>query len=125
VKFIQNTLGVAQSICYNGSNNPDSCQNGPSIIYAWDFPSANPSASSFKGNTTTTYSVAGTYQATLKITDDIGYCSKTETITIGVSLPRWEEIIPFIFKPIEKIFNLVQNSHINFSFLASLMTNFF
>ncbi|MDO8265202.1 MAG: DUF2341 domain-containing protein [Candidatus Parcubacteria bacterium] len=102
VRLIQNTPGVAQSICYDAFNSPYSCQDGSQISYAWDFPSANPSASAIKGNTTTTYSALGTYQATLKITDTSlpgadNYCSKPRTINIGVSFPRWQEIIPNFF----------------------------
>ena len=102
VKFIQDGLdfNTDRSLCYSGLEGL--CQSKASVRYQWDFQSDSivdcdsnikPAC---KGNATTTYSAAGTYNVTLTITDlDVGSCSKTKTVTIGPSLPNWYEVPPF------------------------------
>lgn len=67
--------------------------------WAWDFESDGTSDSTLQ-NPTHTYLVLGSFQVTLRSSDDVGSCTTPEagnpkSITIGVSLPTWEEISPF------------------------------
>jgi len=130
VKFIQNTPGVAQSICYDASNNAYSCQNGGApISYEWDFVYTDPLSadSSTKGDVKYTYSTLGAYQAALRITDASlpGSCTKQKSINVLISLPNWREIIPIIFNSLDKIIQMVQNIPIRFSSMASFVVNSF
>ena len=95
VKFIQDGLDFITdlSLCYSGGEGLCQSKPTPPTSYSWDF--GNGQSSSYKGNATTTYSAAGTYNVTLTITDDVGFCSKTKTVTIGPSLPNWYEVPPF------------------------------
>jgi hypothetical protein len=93
VKFIQDGSDFITdlSLCYSGGEGL--CQNKINTTYSWNFGNGN--TSPYKGNATTAYSAAGTYNVTLTITDDVGSCTKTKAVTIGPSLPNWIEVPPF------------------------------
>jgi PKD repeat protein len=62
--------------------------------WAWDFESNNSVDSSLQ-NPTHAYAIPGLYQVTLQSSDDVGSCATVKSLTIGVSLPEWQEISPF------------------------------
>ena len=92
VTFIQDGLdsNTNRSLCYSGGE--DLCQSKLTTTYFWDF--GNGQTSPYKGNATTTYSAAGSYDVTLTIIDDVGSCTKPKTVTVGFPLPEWKEVPP-------------------------------
>ncbi len=67
----------------SGSSDPD----GGTLSYAWDLDADGAHDDSAAVRPTWTYSEAGTYVASLKVTDAAG-TSDTDTVTIGVGRPR-------------------------------------
>jgi hypothetical protein len=82
------------STCYDINNNPISC-SGKSFL--WTFPSETEFAtgsSATSENPRVKFLSPGSYSVTLKITDDVGSCSQTKEINVGIQLPRWREVAP-------------------------------
>jgi len=81
------------SDCYNISNNRISC---PSNSFLWIFPD---DIEFSKGDTASRnpevkFNSSGPQDVSLRITDDVGSCSLTQPINIGISLPQWQEVSP-------------------------------
>ena len=64
--------------------------NDPNYSYSWDF--GNTQTSTERNPGTITYDAAGTFEATLTVTDNIG-CSKDSTIIINIGSPSIDIII--------------------------------
>lgn len=91
---------IDSSKCYSAPINAEyDCKNGALTQYAWDFDYDSSAGfttdSTIKGNATTSYAAAGTYNIALRITDDICVCTKIFSIGIGLALPKWIEIPPY------------------------------
>ena len=65
--------------------------NQPNFSYAWDF--GNGQTSTDRNPGTITYDDAGTFNATLTVTDDLG-CSKDSTIIINIGGPLVDIVVP-------------------------------
>lgn len=94
------------SKCYSYPGNVEyNCKDGAAIQYDWDFDYIEAEGftvdSTVKGNATTTYSEARSYEARLRITDNSlspsGICTGRGDSPVGTSLPlpEWKEIPPF------------------------------
>jgi PKD repeat protein len=75
---------LAVQFSSDGSNDPD----GSIVTYAWDF---DDGGSSSDANPAHTYSDAGTYNATLTVTDDDG-ASQSDTVVITVTGASQDEL---------------------------------
>jgi len=82
------------SKCYSVGNLEYDCKTNPSNQYQWDFTDDGIIDKWDRGNTTTTYPTKGTYIAKLIITNDVGNCTTTRQVRVGLPLPEWKEIIP-------------------------------
>jgi PKD repeat protein len=77
---------IGQPISFDGSDSSD--PDSPIILYEWDFESDGVfDASSGSPTATHTYSAAGTYTATLRVTDDTGLTS-TDTASVVIRPPN-------------------------------------
>jgi len=75
------TVSTGGSVSFAGSgNDPD----GTIAAYSWSFPGGNPASSSVAAPGNVTYASAGTYTATLTVTDNGGLSSAPATRTITV-----------------------------------------
>lgn len=71
------------------------CYNATCVEWYWTFENGNP-ANSTKKNPPVTFSITGSNNVTLKVTDSYGFwCRKEKTITSQLPLPEWKEIAPF------------------------------
>ena len=75
------TVNPGDTVAFSGSG---SDSDGTIASYAWTFPGGSP-ASSANPSPTVTYSTPGTYQASLKVTDNGGLTSAAVTRTITVA----------------------------------------
>ena len=77
------TITAGQSVFFSGSgNDPD----GSISAYSWTFPGGSPSTGSVASPGTVTYASAGTFKATLTVTDNANLSDPnppTRTITVG------------------------------------------
>ena len=76
------TIAAGQSVTYAGSG---VAHGGTITGYSWSFPGGNPSTSKVANPGSVVYSTAGTYQATLTVTDSLGRTDPnppTRTITV-------------------------------------------
>jgi hypothetical protein len=65
---------------------------GSSPSYAWNFGANAVPQTSTSTNATTTFTIGGSRNVTLTITDSIGSCSLTKPVSATLPLPWWEEI---------------------------------
>jgi PKD repeat protein len=78
------TINTGDVVAFSGSgSDPD----GTITSYAWTFPGGSPASSAVAAPGNVTYSTAGSYTATFKVTDNGGLSSSTQTRTITVSAP--------------------------------------
>jgi hypothetical protein len=76
------TINAGQSVSFSGTGtDPD----GTISAYSWTFPGGNPSSSSLATPGNVTYAVAGSYTASLTVTDNAGNVSPAATRTITVT----------------------------------------
>jgi PKD repeat protein len=78
------TAPLSVQFSSDGSNDPD----GSIVAYAWDF---GDGGSSSEANPSHTYNAAGTYQASLTVTDDDG-TSQGDTVVITVTGATQDEL---------------------------------
>jgi hypothetical protein len=82
-----------QTACYPSGSK---CSAAASASYFWDF--GNGSTSNYEGSTSTKYDTTGQKSVSLTITDSslspAAVCTRTNTLTVGLSLPQWEEVQP-------------------------------
>ncbi len=91
-----------KSTCYNPLNEPYLCKINLGNRYQWDFEdngidcdsNINPAC---RGNTTTTYPTPGNYTVRLYVTDDVGICNTSTSMTTQLPLPEYKEVPPVIW----------------------------
>jgi hypothetical protein len=83
-----------ESTCYDASNNPASCSGN---TFFWTLPPEGEFVEGFGStdeNPQIKFNEAGSHNVSLKITDDLGACTKIKQITASPPLPEWEEEAP-------------------------------
>ncbi len=86
------------SECYDNSNNKISCAGAN---FLWTLPTATTSAEFASGTTAVSknpvikFDDSGNNQRiTLRITDNVGFCSTSTNVRVTLPLPKWKEILP-------------------------------
>ena len=82
-------IAAGQSVSFAGTG---TSQSGTIAAYSWAFPGGNPASSAVANPGAVTYSTAGTYVASLTVTDNSGVTdpsppSRTVTVTVGQAAP--------------------------------------
>jgi hypothetical protein len=76
------SINAGQAVAFSGTgSDPD----GTIAAYSWTFPGGNPGSSSLAAPGNVTYSTAGTYTASFRVTDNGGATSQQATRTITVT----------------------------------------
>ncbi|MEF8847058.1 MAG: PKD domain-containing protein [Candidatus Paceibacterota bacterium] len=79
------------SQCYDSpTGSGHDCDEDDNVSYFWDF--GDGSTSDRVGTATHTYDTVDDYDVSLEVTDELGTCTETKTITATLPLPEWEEI---------------------------------
>ena len=83
------TIAAGQSVSFAGTG---TSQSGTIAAYSWAFPGGNPASSTVANPGAVTYSTAGTYVASLTVTDNSGVTdpsppTRTVTVTGGQAAP--------------------------------------
>ncbi|MCD6500856.1 hypothetical protein J7K42_02455 [bacterium] len=82
------------STCYDINGNEISCLGKE---FLWTFPEGTEFAtgtSSTSENPRVTFDSTGTKSVSLKITDEVGSCTRTKSVGVMLPLPRWREVAP-------------------------------
>lgn len=88
------------SKCYTAGGSEYNCKENSNNRYEWDFnndgtiecdSASNPAC---RGDATTTYSSVGSYTVTLKITDNVGFCLFSHSVSVKMQSPDWREVPP-------------------------------
>jgi len=82
------------SVCYNSSGQAISCTGE---AFLWTFPPGtqfSTTTSQISENPKVKFTTDGPKTISLSITDDVGSCSATKTISVTKALPKWREVAP-------------------------------
>jgi len=84
--------GINQSVCYNSSDTPIPCIG----TFFWTLTGATFASTSneYTKNPLIKFTDSGDYEITLKITDNVGFCTQPHQIQAAFPLPEWEETSP-------------------------------
>lgn len=93
---------IDSSLCYDNNQNSYLCKTNPATTYTWTF--GDGIVGNDHGNTSHVYNDVGTYNAVLRICDELGICCEDDIdIQVGTAgtdggdtnPPEWQEISPF------------------------------